>query len=128
MSAFYELWYNMGVKLRFSIQSSWEISWEHRGSKWRTRQAVPSGPQDYGGVLPRERDKHMIAHYYWSVKRDCSEAIHKRKSFKHCFRPDLNITELCVFLATSFFPNNEFRMNSILCIYLFQIKLHFFTS
>ena len=32
-------------------------------------------------------DRHMLADYCWSIKRDCTERVYKRKSYKHKFLP-----------------------------------------
>ena len=32
-------------------------------------------------------DRHMLADYCWSIKRDCPEKVYKRKSYKGKFLP-----------------------------------------
>ena len=33
-------------------------------------------------------DRNMVADYYWSIKRDCSEEVYKRRSYKRKFLPE----------------------------------------
>ena len=33
-------------------------------------------------------DRNMMADYCWSIKRDCPEQVHKRKSYKRKFLPE----------------------------------------
>ena len=87
LSAFHDLGCNMSVKLHF-LYSHLDRFPENLGAVSdeqgeRFHQDLKTMEDRYQGRW----DKHMMADYCWSIKRECPETFHKRKSFKRKFLP-----------------------------------------
>ena len=70
-------------------------------------------------------DKHMMAGYCWSIKRECSETVHKRKSYKRKFMPEQTAIELCLLIVANVLSTNQFYVNCNHCLFgeVFQIVI-----
>lgn len=86
--AFRDLGCNMSVKLHFLFshldkfpQNLGDVS-DEQGERFH--QDLMTMEERYQGRW----DKNMMADYCWSIKRDCSDAIYKRKSYKRKFLPE----------------------------------------
>ena len=70
-------------------------------------------------------DKHMMADYCWSIKWECHEAVHKRKSYKQKFMPEQTAIELCLLIVVNVLSINQFYINCNHCLFgeVFQIMI-----
>ena len=86
LSAFHHLGCKMSIKMHF-CQSFKQISrkrWicgDERGERFH--QDLITVEERYQGRW----DRHKLADYCWSIKRDCPEKVYKRKSYHHKFLP-----------------------------------------
>ncbi|XP_076367169.1 uncharacterized protein LOC143255416 [Tachypleus tridentatus] len=88
LSAFRDLGCNMSVKLHY-LYSHLDRFPENPGAVSdeqgeRFHQDLKTMEERYQGRW----DKHMMADYCWSIKRECPETVHKRKSYKRKFMPE----------------------------------------
>ena len=88
LSAFCDLGCNMSVKLQYlysdldrSPENLRAVS-EEQGERFH--QDLKTMEEHYQGRW----DKHMMADYCWSIKREWAETVHKRKSYKPKFMPE----------------------------------------
>ena len=88
LSAFRDLGCNMSVKLHY-LYSHLDRFPENLGAvsdeqgEW-FHQDLKTMEERYQGRW----DKNMMAEYCWSIKRECPETVHKRKSYKRKFMPE----------------------------------------
>ena len=84
LSAFCDLGCNMSVKLHYlysHLENLGTIS-DEQGEQFH--HDLKSMEECYQGRW----DKHMMVDYCWSIKRECPETVHKRKSHKRKFMPE----------------------------------------
>ncbi len=85
--AFRNLGCNMSVKLHFlnshldKFPSNLGAVSDEQGERFH--QDLKTMEERYQGRW----DKHMMADYCWSIKRDCPQEVHRRKSYKRKFLP-----------------------------------------
>ena len=67
----------------------------------------------------------MMANYCWSIKRECPETVHERKSYKRKFMPEYAAVELCLLIVANVLPTNQFYINCNHCLIgeVFQIMI-----
>ena len=79
--AFRDLGCNMSIKIHFLTSHLDDVS-DEQGELFHQDPMIME--ERYQGRW----DRNMIADYCWSIKRDCTEQVHRRKSYKRKFLPD----------------------------------------
>lgn len=88
LQAFRDLQCNMSIKLHFlfshlnQFPANLGAVSDEQGERFH--QDLMTMEERYQGRW----DKHMLADYCWSIKRDCPDKVYKRKSYKCKFLPD----------------------------------------